>query len=726
MADETRPPSDEEALLSQMHQEWDYDTAEWREIREQGKTDIRYVAGDPWDAADKQARLAAGRPCLSLDELGQYVNELINDIRQHKRAIKATPLGDGATDASAELTANTIRQIEYRSNAQQGYTTMFENTVQRSYGFLRITPRYVSDTSFDQELFIDPIPNPDMVTPDADAQKPDLSDMTRCFVHESWSKADFERKWPRAQAVSWTPEQIKDSNGWMDGGRIRVAEYWKKETYRDRLVTVRSAQGETTQLLSAFDVPPEKASIIKERPVDRARVVQRFTNGIEILSTTHWPGKDIPIIGCLGKVLYVDAGDGGKRKILSLIRLARDPYMLYCYYRTCEAELVGMTPKTPFIGYVGQFRTRTDDWQKVNHTPLAYLEADPLTEATGANILPLPMRQPYEPPIAALEVGAEAARRAIQAAIGSSPLPTQAQRRNEKSGVALQQIEESAQRGSFHFVDHYDDALTRTGAILADLLPHYYDAAREIVTREADETITRVRINDPQHPGPDGQPVTFLGPHDITLGTGPNYKSEREEATTLSDMILGSPQIAQALGPQKYNELVALAIKLKNVGPLGEQMAEIVSPTQKDDPAQAQQQLAQAGQMIEQLTQHVNDLSEAIKTKQVEQEAKVQIEKVKAEMSIEIQRIKDAAAIAVAEINARAKGVLSANEAEMEAVALAADHAHEAVEAERDRQHQADIASQQHAQALEQGEQGQAHALESQQQAADLAPEPAA
>jgi hypothetical protein len=95
---------------------------------------------------------------------------------------------------------------------------------------------------------------------------------------------------------------------------------------------------------------------------------------------------------------------------------------------------------------------------------------------------------------------AEGARRAIQAAIGASPLPTQAQRHNEKSGVALKQMEDSAQKGSFHFIDHFDAALTRTGQILDELIPHYYDAARDVTVRKPDDQPAVMRINDPRIP----------------------------------------------------------------------------------------------------------------------------------------------------------------------------------------------------------------------------------
>jgi len=216
----TQAQTDE--LLREIRDRYDYAQAEWRDIKEEGKKDIRYVAGDPWSDEDKRAREAAGRPCLVLDELGQYVNQLINDIRKNKRAIQVTPQGMGAKDEEAEIRANLIRQIEYRSNAQQAYTTMFENAVQRSYGYLRITPRYVDDHSFDQELLIEPIVNPDLVTIDPDSIRPDGADMQYAFIEESVSREEFRRRWPKAQIQSFSPEHEKAAPGWIGERRIRI------------------------------------------------------------------------------------------------------------------------------------------------------------------------------------------------------------------------------------------------------------------------------------------------------------------------------------------------------------------------------------------------------------------------------------------------------------------------------------------------------------------------
>ena len=68
----------------------------WKDIYNEGAKDMTFVAGDPWDPKDKQARKDLDRPCMSFDELGQYINQLINDVRANKRAIAIAPAGNGA------------------------------------------------------------------------------------------------------------------------------------------------------------------------------------------------------------------------------------------------------------------------------------------------------------------------------------------------------------------------------------------------------------------------------------------------------------------------------------------------------------------------------------------------------------------------------------------------------------------------------------------------------
>lgn len=719
--------ANEDALLTEIRERERAAEAVWGPIRDEGRTDMQYVSGDPWD--DNAKRQRAGRPCLVLDELGQYVNQTVNEVRLNKRAIKVAPMPDAvaftdqknraAIDKQAEIRANLIRQIEYQSNAPQGaYTTGFENTIQRSFGWWRVLAEYESEDSFEQRLRIGEIPNPDMVLPDADHLMADGSDLDHLFFREWYSHAEFARKFPDARDKGLGRAVQDLAPAWVKGDRVMVSEYWKKETKRRTLIGFQTPQGLVKvwkdELENGMYEQVKRSQNLRERAVDTVSVCSYLTNGVEILQDRQeWKGKAIPFIPCYGKVLFVESDGKIERKMMSMVRLARDPYMLYCYTRSAQQEVAAMTPKFPYFAFRGSLSvTALADLNRSMYEPVGVIEVETVVPGLQGTPPAFPQREAYEPPIQAYEVLAEAARRAIQAAMGTSPLPSSAQRRNDKSGKALQQIEESGQKGSFHFIDHYEASIRRTGEILNELLPFYYDTPRDVTVRKPDDSTEIVRVNDPAAVDDKGQPRAVSlkeGRFDVTISTGPAFDSQREEASAFADVLMGTP-FAQVIAD--------LAVKLKNVGPVGDEIADRLTPPEfrkpKDgevDPMQQQQQLQQAQQAIEALSKELETRVEQIRT-----------EEVKAKAQIELQKLKNAAAIRIAEIGAMAKGLQ-----------IEADHAHdheaqalglafEAQEAESQRQHDAAMAAMGHDQSMEQGEQGHMQALEQSERQAALQP----
>jgi len=652
----------------------------WSETREAGRECMKALTREgTWSAAERKARELAGRPCLSLDELGQHVNQLINEVRANKRAIKISPTGNGANDELAEFRASLIREIEYKSHAQMAYTRMFEDAVQRSYGFLRVTTGYVQDqvgaapepALFDQEIRIEPVWNPELVTIDPLSQRSDCSDMLWAIVREKWLLADFKRDFPKARAVDFEAEHDAQTRLWLDGPKsIYVGEYWTVSTTPKKVVALRRVG--TEEIAGVFDAYTVQDAdlamagleVARERTVDERTVTQRLTNGLEILDEKPWPGRYIPLVGCFGKILYVSDGTSTKRLLQALTSLALDPQQLYNYYKTTEAETIGMVPKAPYMVAAGALTP--DQWtalQKSYSEPVAGIEYTAFDDS--GRPLPPPMRQPYDPPVQQLGFGAEGARRGIQASVGASPLPTSAQRLNEKSGVALRQIEQSTQRGSFHFIDHYEDAIRQTGVIINDLIPAIYDTPREVGIRKPDDSPAVVTINDPQQPeAVDARAGTF----EVTISTGPSFDSERQQVSEFVDALIGSPvfgMIAQLVGPKPAAAILSKAIKMKNLGLAGDEMADILMPLEykSEDgeaplPPEVQAQLQQAQQAMEAMQGEIQRLQQVLQTQQVKEQAQTeratleaqsrqQVEQVKAMLAEALQAMKGEQALAL-------------------------------------------------------------------------------
>lgn len=624
MYEDDKPARDEsadEALLREIRENFDYACDQWREAREARKKDMRYLSGNPWEEEDKRARKDAGRPCLNHDELNQYCNQVVNSARQNKRGVKVEPGGDGATDKTAEFRQNLIRGIEYRSDATAAYLGAFQAEVEGSYGFCRISRRYVAPDSDDMEITVKSIPNPDSVVYDPDCKEPDWRDARWCFVLDPISREEFKRRWPKAKVQDFTSEHMRVAKGWIQERTVLTAEYWRLET---------SDTGAKT---------PGGRAIVE------TKIFQYWTNGVEILERNEELGEEIPIPAFIGQERWIDEGSGPKRKISSLIRLALDPQMSLAHAVSQQTEEAGLTPKVPYMGYVGQFETDAEAWDTVHQVPHGRIEVDISPEGANGQILPLPQRQQFTPNFAAYEVMKDSCRRAVQAAMGISPLPTSAQRENQKSGVALQKIQSEQAVGSYHFADSYDRALRRVGRIMDSWIPYVYDTERDIGIRLADDTHQMVRINTPE-PYMDAKGVTHHYPiaaasHHVTISTGPSSDSQRQEADKFLDTLISNLGNIPA-PPPALAKLLALAIKMKQLGPLGDQMAEIISPDQAGalPPAaqaavgQIRGKLQQAMQLIDLMHQEIAKLQQEREAKVLDNQAKVQIEKMRIEADL--------------------------------------------------------------------------------------------
>jgi hypothetical protein len=306
------------------------DEESWKEARDEGDKDMLCVSGDVWGAMDpvgKRDRDAKNRPCISFDELSQYTNQAINDLRGNKRAIVVSPVGAGANAQTAEYRQNRIRQIEYRSNAQQAYLGMYADAIQRGYGFLRIIAQYVDDSD-DQELLIRPCYNPNLVTPDANSIRPDGADMKRCTIREVWRWSDFARRFPRAERRSFTEGMTEEAPSWVTKDTLTLAEHWVIETTARKRLTVMAPGAEQPEYqwddeLKKGQKP--KGEVRRTRDIETSKVKQYLTNGLEILDTVDWPGKWVPVVSCFGKVLYINDGGKTRRILMSMVRLAREP-----------------------------------------------------------------------------------------------------------------------------------------------------------------------------------------------------------------------------------------------------------------------------------------------------------------------------------------------------------------------------------------------------------------
>lgn len=690
-----------DALLKRIKQRYRYGVDKWHKNREEGQKNMRYVSGDPWDEEDKIAR--KGRPTVCPDELNQYVNQVVNTARQNERGIKIDPAGDQATEELAEYRENRIRAIEYACNAQQVYINGLQAAVERNIGFWKVGRVYVSDTSDEQEIVILPVMNPDAIVIDPDYKELDGSDIKWAFELERMPVEDFEAEYPDAKIQSFAATDFgEDANLWYDGKSILIASYWEVKQSPKRV---------------------GKAN----RVVYNRTVRQYVTNGLEILKEgAVQPGPYIPIIPTFGKEIWVDCGAGAERQLLSLVSLARDPQKSLAFVMSSMLENCGQIPKATWIGFKGQFESDEEAWATINQVYHPYVQADAVVDAATGQLLPLPQRVQLTPDFQAYSIGADICRRAIMSAMGLQALPTAAQRANQKSGVAMEKIESQQAIGSYHLIDNYERAIALTGRIVNHWLSATDVGETKRPVRLPDGKHKLVQINTDAAVIEDDHEYHFpiaddQGRYQVTVSSGPSFESQRAEgsdfANTLVSNLKGLP-----VTPQQAAQILALVIRLKQLGPLGDQMADIISPQQGG----AAQRLGQMQQQMGMMQQQFGEMQATIQKLMLEKQGKV----IEGQNKLQIARMQEDTKLAVAEINASKDANESIANREIETFEMLHQAAHDAAMQHTQHRHEkamgAAEAATQHALANQEAQIATQHAahqaqIASQQSAQDAA-----
>lgn len=614
------------------------------EIRRNALDDLKFRAGRQWPDDIKQERERDGRPCLVINRLPQFVQQVTNDQRQNRPAIKVHPVDSAATIDTAKIIQGLIRHIESNSNAEVAYDTGFEGAATGGFGYWRVITDFIGPDSFDQEILIKRIRNPFSVFLDPYAQEPDGSDSAWGFIVDDLSPDEYRSKYPDSELASGGSDWNAIGNqtpGWVKSDGCRVAEYYCKEFKNDTLHMLSTGEAVLSkdlpsriQAASQAGLPLEVA---RSRTVKVPHVCWYKINGIEILERTEWPGRFIPIVPVYGAELYVD----GERILESVIRHAKDPQRMYNYWKSSETETIALAPRAPFIGAEGQFEGYEEQWKTANRRNHAYLTYKFTT--VGGQAAPPPQRQTFEPAVQAITQASMMAADDLKATTGIYDAGVGAQG-NEVSGIAIQNRGSQIQTSTFHFVDNLKRSLHYTGLILIDLIPHIYDTVRaaRIIGDDGEQKI--VTINQ-THTDESGKQVLYsmdTGRYDVVVDTGPSYASKRQEAATaMMDFSRDVPQVAQSCA-----DLIVKNMDWPGAQDMSDRLKKLLPPALQTDPKQmqvppqAQAQMQQMQMMIKQLSDHLNETTKIIETKKLDLEHRERVELMKVQADLEINLAK--------------------------------------------------------------------------------------
>ncbi len=556
---------------------------------------------DQW--SDDAKRRWKNRPMLTINLLPKYVKQVIGDERQNSPTINIRP-GDADADIHiAAIREGMIMDILYASDFDTIKDQAFEQMVKGGYGGWRVLSRYAEndlpeeDAEFDgsyfnEELILAPVKNALLMYLDPNNEDdPDWGLLIEKMPEKAYKEAypdalagpsdDFRKA---GQAVIW--------EHWYDKESVTVAEYFKKE-YESKTIALlsdgrvlpeneaqkavkeRKAQieklrkaikGKGNPIAPADEPIPEELSIEKTRKVRSFKIKWYKCTGSEILEgPKDWAGKYIPLVQLLGEETNV----AGKRYISGMIQNAMDSQRMLNYWYSLGAETISLAPKTPWLGTAKHFEGYENDYAAANveNFPFLKYNIDPKS----------PMSKPERQPVGGLPTGIFAeigkAEQNIEGTIGMFKSSVGAPS-NERTGIALQLRLGEGDVGMFMYHDNLRRALVKTGKILNDAIPHYYDTQRDVRMRHAsgaevftpiNTTVGDVRRKIAQNPAfyrgldmtafktaEDSQEFNNIGKgkFNVYVTTGPNYTTQRIAA---ADQAMKIAMASKGMNPlDKY------------------------------------------------------------------------------------------------------------------------------------------------------------------------------
>ncbi|HZQ53318.1 MAG TPA: portal protein [Bryobacteraceae bacterium] len=570
---------DTEAFLKTMRGRFRLAQEALTDIHKEAKKDWEFRLGQQWEQKIEAERTRDGRPCYTINRIPQFLRQVTGEQKKQRPAIQVSPIGDGADVETAEIIQGVARHIERTSNAEEAYDTAFEAMATGGFGFLRIVTDYVDGDSFDQEIKIVRDPNPFAHYPDPRCKELDYSDAKFWFVEDWLSREDFQDEYPESalQGLGDFQGIAAAAPEWIERDAIRVAEYFWVE---------------------------EKKVAVKKGKASRTKTVRTVhwckTNGLEILEEADVPGEYIPIVPCLGEEVRLD----GKRHLIGLVRYARSPQQLYNIWQSAMAETIALAPKAPFQATPTQIEGFEDLYEQANTSNLPYLPYNPDPKADGK-----PSRNFGEPPIQAITQAIAHADNDLKTTTGlydaslGAPGP-------EQSGKAILLRQQQGSAATFGFVDSMKRTIKHAGRIVLGWIPVYYDAPRVVRIVNPDGSSDTVKINQPFTDDAGLKKVFDLtvGRYDVSISTGPSFDAAREEAaSSMLQLVQAQPALMQVIG-----DLLVKNFDWPMAEEISERLKKLLPPQLQDQDAnalpQAQAKLAQAQQMIQQLSQTVHKL----------------------------------------------------------------------------------------------------------------------
>lgn len=593
-----------------------------REQRLQMDEDLRFSdPSDPqqWDDDVKRQREqdpGGRRPCLVLDQTGQYVSNVAGQIEQQPPSLHAIPESGGADKQAAEQLDGRFRQIEYASRAQQHYARALTSAARAGVGYLVVRPQTIDAALGYQAPRISSEPDPLKVVFDPWSVETDGSDATFGYLLTTLSVREFQRKYPGKDVQDFGDTEQAYRRDQRKS--ILIAEQWYQVEETKNVIVYTDENGdEATATEQEFWDLHAQGLIAPQQEQPRAYkdkrlvVKWRLMSGADMLEEERdYHADSIGIVPVYGYVSFVH----GRMKYCGIPRRARSAQQAYNYHKS---EL--MMPGAQLMASKRALAGVEQIWDKAAVQRRAFL---PFNDADEMGEIAAPTLIKTGSSLVDHAAGAEAALRDIQASIGMYQANLGAPS-NEQSGVAIENRKQQGEASNAHFPSHLAASLGQVGRIVMDMDARLADTRRKAPIMGIDGAAGEITIDPDQKAAfqrnQDGNVSVNpkVGRYGVRIVTGASYSTQRSQTNAaFAEIMRGNKELAPVVAPFWAQTLdfpgsdkFAQAMAAMAPAPV----KAILQPEgAKDapDPAALAQQLDQCKQALQEAIQHAREAQE--------------------------------------------------------------------------------------------------------------------
>lgn len=564
------PATEDDAIVREALENWKA-SQDWQGAEdERAREDIKFANGDARNAWQWPQNLYDTRtggddplPCLTINNTRTHNDIIINAMSKNRHGIKIRPIGGKASYKSADVMQSLIHRIENISRASAQYRKVAEQQVDGGIGYIIIETDYISERSFNQDIYLKASRDPTGVCLDPGIKEPDGSDARFGHVFDTMSRKEFNRQYPQFKNKVGASPLSSEFTDWLSDNTITLVKYYRKRAVEDTLISYKTDDGEEVEKLASelkddagkdlykMLVADIKAGTLdgRHRPVLNNEVEWFLIAGNQIVSRGKWAGKYIPICRCVGRELIINKTLDRKGHTRPLI----DAQRMLNFAASTDVQVNALQPKAPWVASARAVEGQ-EQWKDANIKTYGVLLYNDIDDEAPPELQKIAPPQRLDPPRGNPGYQAAIQNAERQMMMVSGQFQAQMGENDTQSAASGKAIGERQQQGdlaTYHFMEHQSDMFRLIGIQLLDLIPKIYDTNRALQILGGDGEKMWVKIDPDQtsaleeakEEAEDEEAANIIfnpsvGVYECVSDPGPDDSTRRQEAWAAMSMIL--------------------------------------------------------------------------------------------------------------------------------------------------------------------------------------------